>query len=164
MQVRISIERSLDVPVPYPQAMSLLEDYPRVIRRFPKMRRLTRLGQDRYLSELAPIGSKIAGIAHEVSYAAHYEVDPGAGRLHWMPLEGHGNARIEGALQVIEHDRGARLEFDVRGELRDVPVPLMYRLVAPPFIQGKFTRLIDVFLEITREAIESGDGAGGDTR
>ena len=27
------------------------------------------------------------------------------------------------------------------------------RLVAPPFIQGKFTHLVDVFLENTREAL-----------
>ena len=35
----------------------------------------------------------------------------------------------------------------MKGELADVPVPLMYRLVAPAFIQGKFTALIDSFLD-----------------
>ncbi len=153
MNIDISIARSVEVAAPLDRVNTLLEDYEQTIRRFPKLRKLTPLGEDAFLWEMAPIGSKIANIAHQVSYAARYQVDPGNGRLSWQPLPQHGNARIEGQFRLIGAGAVTRLDFEVRGQLREVPVPLIYRLVAPPFIQGKFTRLVDVFLEQTRDAL-----------
>ncbi|SFF50462.1 Carbon monoxide dehydrogenase subunit G [Fontimonas thermophila] len=153
MKVSISIARSVEVPAPGERVRTLLQDYESAIRRFPKLRKLTALAPNTYLWEMAPIGSRTAGIAHEVSYAARYHVDLRAGVLRWEPLPGHGNATIEGQMRLEERGPSTRLFFDVRGELRDVPVPFMYRLVAPPFIQGTFTRLVDVFLEQTRDAL-----------
>ena len=102
-----------------------------------------------------PIGSKIANIAHEVRYGAHYTVDAKAGTLSWKPIAKQGNASIEGGFRVVETSSGSRLEFTVKGELFDVPVPLMYRLVAPTFIQAKFAALVDAFLERTRDALKA---------
>jgi carbon monoxide dehydrogenase subunit G len=153
MKVDIEIERSLDVAAPYAEAEKLIRDVEGTIRRFPKLRRLTRLGENQYQWDMATIGSRIAKIAHEVSYGAHYSVDPKKGELSWKPLPKIGNASVEGIFRVARHGDKTRLSFRVRGELRDVPVPLMYRLIAPAFIQGKFTALVDVFLAKTAEAI-----------
>ena len=153
MKVNIEVSRSVDVAAPVARVRTLLEDYESTIRRFPKLRKLTALEPGAYLWEMAPIGSRTAGIAHEVSYAARYTVRPRDGVLEWKPLPRHGNATIEGRMQLQARGQGTRLSFDVKGELRDVPVPLIYRLVAPPFIQGTFTRLVDVFLEQTRDAL-----------
>lgn len=153
MKVNIQVSRSVDVSAPMERVRTLLDDYENTIRRFPKLRKLTALEPDAYLWEMAPIGSRTAGIAHEVRYAARYTVKPDQGLLEWKPLPKHGNATIEGRMQLEPRGKGTRLSFDVKGELRDVPVPLIYRLVAPPFIQGTFTRLVDVFLEQTRDAL-----------
>ncbi len=154
MNVNIKIERSVEVPAPYAEVCGLLDDLEGTIRRFPKLRKLTKLGPNAYLWEMATIGSSVAGIAHEVSYAAQYTVNAKAGELSWKPVPKQGNATIEGHMKLTTQGKQAtRLTFAVKGELREVPVPLMYRLLAPPFIQGKFTRLVDVFLEKTRDAI-----------
>ncbi|MFP5306823.1 MAG: hypothetical protein ACLGI7_13490 [Gammaproteobacteria bacterium] len=153
MKVNISIARSVEIAAGVERVQPLLREYASLIGRFPKLRRLTPLRRDAYLWEMAPIGSRTARIAHEVSYAAAYTVDADAGVLEWKPLPDYGNAVIEGRMRLQPSTGGCRLSFDVRGELRDVPVPLMYRLVAPPFIQGKFTRLVDVFLEQTRDSL-----------
>lgn len=153
MKVNIQVSRSVDVSASMQRVCTLFDDYESTIRRFPKLRRLTPLAPDAYLWEMAPIGSRVAGIVHAVRYAAHYTVRPQDGVLEWNPLPRHGNATIEGRMQLQPRGQATRLSFDVRGELRDVPVPLMYRLVAPPFIQGTFTRLVDVFLEQTRDAL-----------
>jgi carbon monoxide dehydrogenase subunit G len=153
MKVNIQVSRSVDVSAPMERVRTLLDDYENTIRRFPKLRKLTALEPDAYLWEMAPIGSRTAGIAHEVRYAARYVVKPEQGLLEWKPLPKHGNATIEGRMHLQTRGKGTRLSFDVKGELRDVPVPLMYRLVAPPFIQGTFTRLVDVFLEQTRDTL-----------
>lgn len=155
MKVNIAITRSLDIELPLSQVKTLFKDLEGTIRRFPKLRELKKLGADQYLWEMAPIGSKIANIAHEVRYGAHYTVDPKAGALTWTPIAKQGNARIEGAFRLLEQGRGVRLEFKVKGELFDVPVPFMYRLVAPTFIQAKFAALVDVFLERTRDALQA---------
>jgi hypothetical protein len=145
----------------------LLRDLEGTIGRFPKLKKLTKLGDNRYLWEMRTIGSRIANIAHDVSYGAEYQVDLKRGELSWKPLPNKGNASIEGFFRIapaqtpgqsrsggIAADSDTtRLTFRVRGELRDVPVPMLYRMVAPPFIQGKFTRLVDTFLEDTREAL-----------
>lgn len=153
MNVNIRIERTLEVPVAHDKARTLFDDIESTLRRFPKLRKLTRLAEDTYLWEMSAIGSKAAGISHEVRYAAQYSVDTRRGLLSWKPVAGQGNASIEGRFELTGRGGHTRLVFSVKGELRDVPVPLMYRLLAPPFIQGKFTRLVDIFLEQTREAL-----------
>ncbi len=154
MNVKIQIERSLRVPVPYASTLKLLDDLEDTISRFPKLRKLSRLGENAYLWEMEPIGSRVARISHEVSYAAWYHRDAKKGELSWKPLPKHGNAVIEGAFKLVEKNDGTEIRFRVAGELHDVPVPLIYRLVAPPFIQGKFTHLVDAFLERTGEALQ----------
>ncbi|HEX4896333.1 MAG TPA: hypothetical protein VFV11_08400 [Solimonas sp.] len=153
MKVNIKIERSIEVAAPFNQVRGLLDDIEGTIRRFPKLRKLSKVGDNAYVWEMATIGSKAAGIAHEVSYGAQYKIDAKRGELSWKPLPKYGNATIEGRFQLADRGKSTQLTFDVSGELRDVPVPLMYRLLAPPFIQGKFTRLVDIFLEQTREAV-----------
>lgn len=153
MNVDIRIARSMEVPVPVNRVTALLKNYEQTLRRFPKLRKLTRIDDGAYLSEMAPIGSRMANIAHEVRYAARYAVDPERGVLSWTPLPGHGNAQIRGRFELQDRGTTTELSFEVQGRLHDVPVPLVYRLVAPPFIQGKFTRLVDVFLEQTRDAL-----------
>ena len=153
MKVPLKIERSLEVPAPYKKAQSLLADLETTIKRFPKLKRLKKLGDNDYVWELETIGSRIANIAHDVSYGARYSVNTARGELSWKPLPKQGNASIEGAFKLTEMAGRTRLSFRVQGELHDVPVPLMYRLAAPAFIQGKFTRLVDTFLERTRDAL-----------
>ncbi|NKF24026.1 hypothetical protein [Solimonas marina] len=156
MNVDIKIERSVEVDAPYEKVLPLLTDLEGTIRRFPKLRKLTKLGPNAYLWEMSTIGSKAANIAHEVSYGAKYNIDAKRGEISWVPVPDRGNATIEGRFKLLDQGQRTKLTFDVRGKLREVPVPLMYRLLAPPFIQGKFTRLVDIFLENTREAVLGG--------
>lgn len=155
MKVNIAITRSLDFDLPPAKVKLLFKDLETTIGRFPKLRTLKKLGPDQYLWEMKAIGSRIANIAHEVSYGAHYQVDAKKGELSWTPIPKQGNAQVEGAFRVLEHGSGTRLEFKVKGELFDVPVPLMYRLVAPTFIQAKFAALVDAFLERTRDSLQA---------
>ena len=154
MKVSISITRSLDIALPPAKVNVLFKDLETTIKRFPKLRTLTQLGADQYLWEMNPIGSRIANIAHEVRYGAHYTVDAKKGQLSWTPIAKQGNASIAGRFKTAAQGSGTRLSFEVKGELFDVPVPFMYRLVAPTFIQAKFAALVDAFLERTREALQ----------
>ena len=153
MKVTIATERSVEAPVPLSRVLPLLDDLEGTIKRFPKLRSLKPLGKDAYLWEMNPIGSKIAKIAHEVRYGARYTVDRKNNEVSWVPVPKQGNATIEGWFRFSGDDAKTTLTFKVSGELDDVPVPLLYRAVAPAFIRGKFAALVDIFLERTRDAL-----------
>ena len=159
MKVDIEIERSTTVPLPPDQVRRLFDEIEGAVSRFPKLKKLTRVAKDQYVWELSTIGSRLANIAHDVVYGAHYQRSADGSELSWKPLPNQGNASIAGSFRVSEHATGSELRFKVKGQLRDVPVPLVYRLVAPPFIQGKFTHLVETFLERTRDALVAGKAA-----
>ena len=153
MNVNIAIERSIEIAAPYAKVQAALLDLEATIRRFPKLKSLKKLKDREYLWEMQTIGSRLAKIAHQVSYGARYTLDLERGRVTWTAIPGKGNATVEGGYTLKDLGGVTRMSFAVKGELRDVPVPLLYRVVAPAFIQGKFTRLVDVFLENTAEAV-----------
>jgi hypothetical protein len=157
MRVPIEIERSIEIPFPLERVRPLYRDIEGTIRRFPKLKKLTPLGANAWLWEMEPMGSRTAKVSAVISYGARYVVDEKAGRLTWKAVPRQGNATIEGAFDMKGDAKKTQLSFSVHGELHDVPVPLIYRLLAPPFIQGKFTRLVDTFLERTREALAAGE-------
>lgn len=147
MNIKIEVERSTVVAAPRAQTLVLLKDTEATLKRFPKLRKLNPLGPEDYRLDMHTIGSSIAKIAHDVSFGVRCALDAAKGEMSWTPLPKVGNARIEALLRVAEDGKGSRLSFRVWGELHDVPVPLMYRLVAPAFIQGKFAALVDAYLE-----------------
>jgi len=153
MKVDIEIERSITIELPPEKVRPLFQDIETTVSRFPKLKKLVRVADNQYVWELSTIGSRMAKIAHDVTYGAHYQLSADGNELTWKPLAGKGNASISGRFRVAPTAKGSEVFFKVQGELRDVPVPLIYRLVAPPFIQGKFIHLVETFLERTREAL-----------
>ena len=147
MNIKIDIERHKTVPVTQAQLANLLTDIEGTLKKFPKLRKLHALGEQDYRLDMQTIGSSVAKIAHDVSFGARCSADRAKSALSWKPLPKVGNAQIEGHLQLAGEGKSTRLTLRVKGELHDVPVPLMYRLVAPAFIQGKFSALIDTFLD-----------------
>ncbi|MDR3417371.1 MAG: hypothetical protein P4L83_14420 [Nevskia sp.] len=159
MKVNIEIERSIVVPLPYQKLQPLLSNPEATIGRMPKLKRLVKLGENTYRLEMRTVGSRLANIAHDVSFGAKFHVNADHGELRWDPVPGQGNALISGYFRIARSSDDTDLRFRVWGELRDVPIPLLYRMVAPPFIQGKFTRMVDTFLEQTREDLIKGKAA-----
>lgn len=147
MNIKIDIERHKTVPLTQAQLAGLLSDVEGTLKKFPKLKKLSALGAQDFRLDMHTIGSSIAKIAHDVSFGASCSTDAAKSELSWKPLPKVGNAQIEGQLKLAAEGKSTRVSLRVRGELADVPVPLMYRLVAPAFIQGKFSALVDTYLE-----------------
>lgn len=157
MNIKIEIERHREVAMTREQMAVVLRDIEGTLKKFPKLRKLNALGGADFRLDMQTIGSKIAKIAHDVSFGARCSTNPEKSELSWKPLPKVGNAQIEGLLRFSGEGSATKLSLRVRGELHDVPVPLMYRLVAPAFIQGKFSALLDTYLE--RLSGSTGQGA-----
>lgn len=147
MDIRIEIERHRNVAMSRGQIDAVVRDVEGTLKKFPKLKKLTALDGRDFRLDMQTIGSSVARIAHEVSFGARCVADAAGSGLSWTPLPGVGNAQLEGRLRLDGDGSSARLSLHVRGQLHDVPVPLMYRLVAPAFIQGKFAALVDAYLE-----------------
>lgn len=156
MNITLDLERRRLLPVDHATALSLLDDLDAMLSRFPNLRALTRLGPDQYRSDLKTMGVRIARIAHDLSYAAQYRVDRSRGTLLWTPLAGHGNAEIGGEIRIADNGRDTAITFRIEGVMRDVPVPLLYRPLAGPFIVDKLGSLIDRYLAATAAALVGG--------
>ena len=72
MKVNIEVERSVNVELPAERVRKLFDDLETTIGRFPKLKRLNKVGPDQYVWELSTIGLRVAKIAHDVTYGAHY--------------------------------------------------------------------------------------------
>jgi hypothetical protein len=157
VNIPIEIERSRLILAPVAQVRQLFIDVERVVLRFPKLRRLTRLDADSYFWELEPLGAEFGGISHEVKYGVRYalrgEAQADGGELSWEPLPDLGNAAIGGSLRWNAQGEHCLLRFQASGELRELPVPEAYQMFASPFIQGEFIRLVDTFLERTGDVL-----------
>lgn len=150
MNIQIDIERHKAIALSPAQVQALTGDVQGTLKRFPKLRKLQALGGQDFRLDMQTVGSKVARIAHDVSFGARVEASDH--ELRWQPLPQVGNAALHGTIRYLGGDR---LSLHVRGELRDVPVPLVYRLVAPAFIQGKFSALADTFLDRLADAATS---------
>lgn len=153
MNITLDLERRRLLPVPHAKALTLLDDLETTLGRFPNLKGLTRLGPDQYRWDLRTMGVRIARIAHDLSYAAHYRVDREAGAIRWKPLPGHGNALIGGEIRIADNGDDTAMVFRIDGVMHDVPVPLLYRPLAGPFIVDKLGTLIDRYLAATATAL-----------
>ncbi|GAC1626087.1 MAG: hypothetical protein NVS9B10_13700 [Nevskia sp.] len=160
MNIDIAIDRSLVLPVDYQKAEPLLSDLEGTIGRFPNLKKLTRLDEHSYFWEMKTMGSRLAKIAHDVSYGARYTRDLKQGTLSWEPIPGKGNASVRGHFRIARRGSGTELSFRVEGRLADVPVPLLYRPLAPKFISAKFDDLVERFLARTGAALTATAGSG----
>lgn len=145
MDIKIELDRKLDADFQSEQVSVVLQDVQASFRQFPKLKKLTQKKADCFQVELKTIGSSIARVSHDVCFGAECHFDEAQSALSWKPIKSVGNAAINGTLQFDQS--GKCLDLSVRGVLHGVPVPLMYRLVAPAFIQGKFSALCDAWLE-----------------
>jgi len=153
VNITLDIERRLLLPVDHARALSLLDDLEATIGRFPNLKSLTRLGPNRYRWDMRTMGVRIAKIAHDLSYAAQYEIDRKAAVIRWQPLPGHGNALISGEIRLAPSRDQTEMRFRVDGVMHEVPVPLLYRPLAGPFIVNKMTTLIERYLAATAAAL-----------
>jgi hypothetical protein len=141
--IEVSTRRDFGVKADAKTAFALLAHVPASASHYPKVKALVDLGDGAYRWEMEPIG--IGGFSHQVVYAARYERDERQGTVTWSPVKSEGNSEISGSLRVTPQDSGTRVVLEVRGRLA-VPVPLLLRPVAGPFVEREFNQQIETYV------------------
>ncbi|ASQ90701.1 hypothetical protein CHL67_06970 [Prosthecochloris sp. GSB1] len=149
-RVAITVNRSLDTPAPFDRVFGLLADVARSGSFFPKVEALTQLGGGRWKWEMERIGVGNHTLQQSV-YACCYVPDRDKGTIVWTPVNGIGNAVVEGSWTVKPQHNGCNAVLFSKGSL-EVNLPAFLEFLLIPIIRMEFERLVDQYVSnIERE-------------
>src|SRR3569832_2568993 len=81
---------------------------------FPKVDKLTDMGDGVYKWEMEKVGTKEVGI--QTVYASKYTSDKAKGTVTWTPVAGVGNALVGGHWKIKGNKNSTKLELKTAGE------------------------------------------------
>ena len=144
MSVPIELGYAFEVRAKFDQVFALLSDVPRSVSHFPKVDRLTDLGDGVYKWEMHKVGT--AQVNLQTVYASRYVSDKAAGTVTWTPVQGVGNARVGGSWKITDKQgQSTHCVLRTQGTV-DVPLPALMKPVVGPVVEGEFERLVEKYI------------------
>ena len=142
--VSISVSRHFDSPALPDEVFELLADVPRSASCFPDVERLDDMGGSAFRWTMEKIGIGEYTLQQTI-YACTYRDDREKLRVVWTPVEGVGNARVEGGWTLTPAAAGTRVQLDTKGQLQ-VDFPGFLQFLLSPLIEMAFTQKIDQYI------------------
>ncbi|KMQ76287.1 SRPBCC family protein [Marinobacter subterrani] len=148
--VAIELNRELEIPGSYDEVFDLLADVPRSASHFPKVHKLTDLGDNAYRWEMEKVG--VDKHAIQSVYACKYSSDKEAGKITWEPVKGEGNGVVRGSWAIkAKGDKATAVKFHTSAELT-LPLPSLLKLAISPVIKHEFNGLVDTYMNNLKKA------------
>jgi carbon monoxide dehydrogenase subunit G len=141
--VPISMGYELDVKAKAAEVFEVLSDVPTSVAFFPKVDKLTDLGDGVYRWEMEKVGTAQVNI--QTVYASKYTSNKAKGLVTWKPVPGVGNALVGGSWKIAEQKGGTHIELKIDGEI-NVPLPGLMKMVVAPVVEGEFEKLVEKYL------------------
>jgi carbon monoxide dehydrogenase subunit G len=142
--VDIDLGYEFTVKAPVKEVFDLVSDVPKSASHFPKVDKLTDLGQGVYRWEMQKVGTQQVNI--QTVYASKYVADRKKGTVVWTPVKGEGNALVSGSWTLKEAKKGTAVEFKVFGTV-DVALPGLMKMVVVPIVAGEFEKLVEKYID-----------------
>ncbi|MFE8070808.1 SRPBCC family protein [Marinobacteraceae bacterium S3BR75-40.1] len=142
--IAIEINREFEVAADFDTTFDLLADVPGSASHFPKLDKLTPLGDNAYRWEMEKVGIDKHSI--QSVYACKYFADKDAGRITWEPIKGEGNGVVSGSWTISSSDKGSHLKFFTQAELT-LKLPSLLKLAISPVVKHEFNSLVDTYVK-----------------
>lgn len=143
--VHIDLGYEFEVRAKFDEVFAVLADVPRSVSYFPKVEKLTDLGDGAYKWEMQKVGTAQVNI--QTVYASKYAVDKAKGTVKWTPVKGVGNALVGGSWKVTDHKgKSTKLVLKIDGTV-DVPVPGLMKMVVEPIVASEFEKLVEKYID-----------------
>jgi len=142
--VDIDLGYEFTVKASVKEVFDLVSDVPKSASHFPKVDRLTDLGQGVYRWEMQKVGTQQVNI--QTVYASKYVADRKKGSVVWTPVKGEGNALVSGSWKLAQGKKGTDVEFKVFGTV-DVALPGLMKMVVVPIVAGEFEGLVEKYID-----------------
>ncbi|TVP59396.1 MAG: hypothetical protein EA349_03135 [Halomonadaceae bacterium] len=142
--ISIDIKRDFDVEGDVESVFALLADVPASAAYFPKLKKLTDLGDNCFRWEMEEVG--IDRYSIQSVYASCYHSDKGKGEISWTPVKGEGNGLVSGKWLISEAGNGrSKLAFRTEAQLT-LPFPKLVKMAVSPVVKHEFNGLVDTYI------------------
>ncbi|MDG5977056.1 hypothetical protein H010_17471 [Hydrogenophaga taeniospiralis CCUG 15921] len=142
--VKIDLGYEFDVKAKAAEVFELLSDVPASVSHFPKVEKLTDLGDGVYQWEMEKVGTTQVNI--QTVYASKYVSDKTKGTVKWTPVKGVGNALVGGHWKIVDNKKSTGLTLAIQGEI-EVPLPGLMKMIVVPVVQGEFEKLVEKYID-----------------
>jgi carbon monoxide dehydrogenase subunit G len=143
--VKIDLGYEFEVKAKFDDVFAVLADVPTSVSHFPKVDKLTDMGDGVYKWEMEKVGTKEIGI--QTIYASKYKSDKAKGTVTWTPVEGVGNALVGGHWKIKDNNKkSTKIELKTTGEI-NLPLPGLMKMVVQPVVESEFEKLVDKYID-----------------
>lgn len=144
ISVNIDLAYEFDVKAKAAEVFDVLSDVPTSASHFPKLDKLTDLGDGAYKWEMAKVGTAQVNI--QTVYASKYVSNKAKGTVVWTPVKGVGNAQVGGNWKIVDNKTATNITLAIKGTV-DVPLPGLMKMVVAPIVEGEFEKLVDKYID-----------------
>lgn len=141
--VKIDLGYEFEVKAKAAEVFEVLADVPTSASHFPKVEKLTDLGDGVYQWEMQKVGTSQANI--QTVYASKYVSDKAKGTVKWTPVKGIGNALVSGSWTIVDNKKSTSITLAIQGDI-EVPLPGLMKMVVAPVVEGEFEKLVDKYI------------------
>ncbi len=141
--VKIDLGYEFDVKAKAAEVFEVLSDVPTSASHFPKVEKLTDLGDNVYQWDMQKVGTAQANI--QTVYASKYVSDKAKGTVKWTPVKGVGNALVSGSWTIVDNKKSTNITLAIQGDI-EVPLPGLMKMVVAPVVEGEFEKLADKYI------------------
>lgn len=142
--VTIKVEKEFKTPSTPEKVFGLLADVPRSASHFPKVDQLVDLGNNTYRWEMEKIGIGSYTLQQTI-YASRYSSDAATRKVSWTPVQGVGNAIVEGQWSITPQEGGSSVTLTTSGILT-VDFPSFLEFIVSPLVVMEFTGMIERYI------------------
>jgi carbon monoxide dehydrogenase subunit G len=145
ISVPIELGYEFEVKARYDDVFGLLADVPASVAHFPKVDKLTDMGDGVYKWEMQKVGTAQVNI--QTVYASKYASDKAKGTVKWTPVKGVGNALVGGSWKITDNKgKSTKCVLNIDGTV-DVPLPGLMKMVVEPVVAGEFEKLVEKYID-----------------
>jgi len=141
--VPVHMGYEMEVKARADEVFEVLSDVPTSVSFFPKVHKLTYLGDGVYQWEMEKVGTAQVNI--QTVYASKYSSSKAKGTVTWKPVPGIGNAQVGGSWKITDRGKSTHVELKIDGELT-VPLPALMKMVVAPVVESEFEKLVEKYL------------------
>jgi carbon monoxide dehydrogenase subunit G len=143
ISVDIDLSYEFEVKAKAADVFAVLSDVPTSVSHFPKVEKLTDMGDGVYKWEMEKVGTAQVNI--QTVYASKYKSDKAKGTVVWTPVKGVGNAQVGGNWKVVDNKKSTGVTLAIKGTV-DVPLPGLMKMIVGPVVEGEFEKLVDKYI------------------
>ena len=144
ISVDIDLGYEFEVKAKAADVFAVLSDVPASVSHFPKVDKLTDMGDGVYKWEMQKVGTAQVNI--QTVYASKYVSDKAKGTVKWTPVKNVGNAQVGGSWKITDNKgKSTAIELKIKGTV-EVPLPGLMKMVVAPVVEGEFEKLVDKYI------------------